>query len=101
MFEATIIVKTNEKNAHAVDDAIKDITGVESVGIDDRDTPHVPSWDDIHDLLSDVGERLYQYENHRDLNCPLREMRDEIEKLLREDVTSVPKNPDDALVSSR
>ena len=85
-----IVVEVEDDLAESVAVEIKKIEEVESVeiGADSAD------W-----VLEEIGQRLWQLEDMSSLDCPLREMRQQIEGLLKQDLRVLPKSLDDTLVS--
>jgi hypothetical protein len=73
-----IVVHTNGKvEAAELAKTLKTLKGIDTVEIEA---------DSAEFVLEDIGARLWQLEDINALDCPLREMRDRIEKILGRDV---------------
>jgi len=57
----------------------------------------VEKMNDIDETVRHVGQELSRLSNFRDLGCPLRELRDELERALDEDLRTTTFHPDDVL----
>jgi hypothetical protein len=79
MSEYIVVKVDGSANGEDLAEALKEFKGVESVELDG---------DCSSDMLRDIGERLWRLEDARSLNCPLNEMRTEIESFLDESVSN-------------
>jgi aminoglycoside phosphotransferase len=84
-----ITVETNaDADVEKLTKAIGELKGVDVVSAEGDDPEY---------LLREIGERLWELEDMNSLDCPLRDMRQAIEGLLREDFRCLPKKFDETL----
>jgi len=72
-------------------DAIRGVDGVEEVEVKCTDDPsdELPEHHPAIGVITEVRNALFELEDGSALNCPLREQRDALDKLLGEDAGSV------------